>query len=51
MLHEMWRVLAPDGLFFARLASNIGLEDAIGRRVASRPFPTAPNGSSSTRGC
>jgi SAM-dependent methyltransferase len=23
---ELWRVLAPDGLFFARLASSIGLE-------------------------
>ena len=36
MLREMWRVLAPGGLFFARLASNIGLEDrvgAAGRRV------------------
>ena len=36
MLAEMWRVLAPGGLFFARLASNIGLEDrvgAAGRRV------------------
>jgi SAM-dependent methyltransferase len=30
MVQEMWRVLAPDGLFFARLASNIGLEEAIG---------------------
>jgi tellurite methyltransferase len=33
---EMWRVLAPDGLFFARLASNIGLEATVGgagRRV------------------
>jgi tellurite methyltransferase len=30
MLAEMWRVLAPDGLFFARLASNIGLEATIG---------------------
>ena len=30
MLEEMWRVLAPDGLFFARLASNIGLESRIG---------------------
>ena len=30
MIDEMWRVLAPDGLFFARLASNIGLEEAIG---------------------
>ncbi|HEY7769343.1 class I SAM-dependent methyltransferase [Longimicrobium sp.] len=26
MLHEMWRVLRPDGLFFARLATSIGLE-------------------------
>jgi tellurite methyltransferase len=36
MLTEMWRMLAPDGLFFARLASTIGLEgftDAAGRRV------------------
>ncbi|MFL5384233.1 MAG: class I SAM-dependent methyltransferase [Longimicrobiaceae bacterium] len=36
MVREMWRVLTPGGLFFARLASNIGLEDRIGaagRRV------------------
>jgi len=36
MLRELWRVVAPGGLFFARLASNIGLEDrvgAAGRRV------------------
>jgi tellurite methyltransferase len=36
MVQELWRVLAPRGLFFARLASNIGLESAIGpggRRV------------------
>jgi tellurite methyltransferase len=26
MLEEMWRLLAPDGLFFARLATSIGLE-------------------------
>ena len=35
MLHEMWRVLAPGGLFFARLASSIGIEalvsDTVGR--------------------
>jgi SAM-dependent methyltransferase len=35
MLEEMWRVLAPGGLFFARLATSIGLEAhlsaAIGR--------------------
>ena len=36
MLEEMWRVLAPNGLLFARLASNIGIErevGAAGRRV------------------
>jgi SAM-dependent methyltransferase len=36
MVSEMWRVLAPNGLLFARLASTIGLEgfaDAGGRRV------------------
>jgi tellurite methyltransferase len=26
MLEELWRVLAPGGLFFARLATSIGLE-------------------------
>ena len=29
MLAEMWRVLAPGGLFFARLASNIGIESRV----------------------
>jgi SAM-dependent methyltransferase len=29
MLAEMWRVLKPDGLFFARLASSIGIEKRI----------------------
>jgi 2-polyprenyl-3-methyl-5-hydroxy-6-metoxy-1,4-benzoquinol methylase len=36
MVQDLWRVLAPDGMLFARLASNIGLEDRIGaagRRV------------------
>jgi SAM-dependent methyltransferase len=36
MVTDMWRVLALGGLFFARLASNIGLEHrvgAAGRRV------------------
>jgi tellurite methyltransferase len=36
MVDEMWRVLARGGLFFARLASNIGLEEVVGpagRRV------------------
>lgn len=26
---EMWRVLRPDGVFFARLASTIGIEDRV----------------------
>jgi len=30
IVEELWRVLAPDGMLFARLASNIGLEDAVG---------------------
>lgn len=29
MIAEMWRVLKSDGLFFARLASKIGIEDKI----------------------
>jgi tellurite methyltransferase len=29
MLEEMWRTLAPGGLFFARLASSIGLEHRL----------------------
>lgn len=29
MLHEMWRVLRPGGLFLARLASSIGIEDRV----------------------
>jgi len=29
MVDEMWRVLAPGGLFFARLASSIGIESRI----------------------
>ena len=29
MLGEMWRVLAPGGLFFARLASSIGIESLV----------------------
>lgn len=29
MIREMWRVLKPGGLFFARLASSIGIEDKI----------------------
>jgi SAM-dependent methyltransferase len=29
MLDEMWRVLKPEGLFFARLASTIGIENRV----------------------
>lgn len=29
MLEEMWRVLKSNGLFFARLASNIGIENLV----------------------
>src|SRR5258708_3991343 len=29
MVREMWRVLKPGGIFFARLASSIGIEDRI----------------------
>lgn len=29
MLAEMWRVLKPKGLFFARLASSIGIENLV----------------------
>jgi SAM-dependent methyltransferase len=36
MLTELWRVLAPGGLLFARLASNIGLERVLGERAAKR---------------
>ena len=29
MVNEMWRVLKPGGMLFARLASTIGVEDRI----------------------
>ncbi len=29
MMNEMWRVLKPGGIFFARLASSIGIENQI----------------------
>ena len=43
MVRDLWRVVAPDGLFFARLASNIGLEHLIGP-VAGRQV-RLPDGS------
>jgi tellurite methyltransferase len=37
MVSDMWRVLAPGGLLFARLASSIGIEQEI-ERVAGKRF-------------
>jgi tellurite methyltransferase len=39
MVDEMWRVLAPGGLFFARLASSIGIESEIGDTVGRVRLP------------
>jgi tellurite methyltransferase len=39
MVEEMWRVLAPGGLFFARLASSIGIASAIGATVGRVRLP------------
>ena len=36
MLHEMWRVLAPGGLFFARLATSIGITGPARDRPVGR---------------
>ncbi len=36
MLREMWRVLKPGGLFFARLASSIGIEAQVQNIVGRR---------------
>ena len=35
MVNSAWRVLKPEGLFFARLASSIGIEDRV-QRVEGR---------------
>jgi hypothetical protein len=43
MLREMWRVLAPNGLFFARLATTIGHEAAV-RPLGDRRY-ALPDGS------
>jgi tellurite methyltransferase len=43
MLREMWRVLKPGGLFFCRLASDIGMESRM-RRIEGRRF-LLPDGS------
>lgn len=39
MLTEMWRVLRPGGLFFARLASSIGIEALLPRRTGRVRLP------------
>lgn len=43
MLGEMWRVLRPGGLFFARLASTIGIEGLV-RNLQGRRY-LLPDGS------
>ena len=37
MMNEMWRVLKPGGIFFARLASSIGIEDKL-ELIAGRRY-------------
>ena len=39
MVHEMWRVLAPGGLLFARLATSIGLETQLETAVGRVRLP------------
>jgi len=39
MVHEMWRVLAPGGLFFARLATSITIEHRIPAAVGRVLLP------------
>lgn len=39
MVDEMWRVLAPGGLFFARLASSIGIEPHLTATVGRVRLP------------
>ncbi len=43
MVKEMWRVLQPGGIFFARLASSIGMEDQV-KQIAGRRYDL-PDGS------
>lgn len=38
MLADLWRVLRPGGIFFARLASSIGIENKITARGNGRYF-------------
>ena len=39
MVREAWRVLAPDGLFFARLATSIGIESRLSTTVGRVVLP------------
>jgi hypothetical protein len=39
MVRELWRVLAPGGLFFARLASSIGIEPLLTARTGRLRLP------------
>lgn len=43
MVRELWRVLRSGGLFFARLASTIGMESQV-RRISGRRY-ALPDGS------
>jgi tellurite methyltransferase len=43
MMREMWRVLKPGGIFFARLTSTIGMEDQV-KLIAGRRYHL-PDGS------
>lgn len=43
MADEMWRVLRPGGIFFARLASTIGIEDGV-KLIGGRRY-RLPDGS------
>ena len=43
MVNEMWRVLKPGGIFFARLASTIGMENQV-RLIEGRRY-RLPDGS------
>lgn len=43
MVKEMWRVLAPGGIFFARLASTAGINDEV-KRIEGRRYHL-PDGS------
>jgi tellurite methyltransferase len=43
LVEEMWRVLAAGGLFFARLASSIGIDSLIDAAVGRVRLPDGSN--------